>query len=313
MRKYIGIVMMKLVFFSATLLLPVSLFAQPNEATSARANPRSLSALHQLLGQIAQSAQGRVGMSAMLLETGESISVHGHEPFPMQSVYKFPIGMAVLNQVDQGKLTLDQKIHVDKSAYIGERQHSPIRDNHPNGIDMSVGDLLRYAVSQSDGSASDVLMRLAGGATVVMRYLNDLTIRGIRVLNSKKELGQDNAVQYKNWAQPVAMVALLKALHEGRGLTPASRTFLLTIMTETTTGPNRLKGLLPPGTEVAHKTGASGTEKGLTPATNDVGLITLPNGHHVAIAVFVADSKADTATRGAVIAQIAKAVWTYWE
>ena len=109
------------------------------------------------------------------------------------------------------------------------------------------------------------------------------------------------------------MVALLSALHQSRGLIPASRAFLLKIMTETTTGPNRLKGLLPPGTEVAHKTGTSGTEKGLTAATNDVGLITLPNGHHVAIAVFLADSKADTATREAVIAQTAKAVWEHWE
>ena len=292
--------MVKLVFFSIALLLSISLYAQRGATTSA--NPRSLSTLHQQLGQIAQSAQGRMGMSALLLETGESISVRGNEQFPMQNVYKFSIGMAVLNQVDQGKLTLDQKIHVDKSAYIGERQHSPVRDNNPDGIDMSMGDLLRYAVSQSDGSASDVLLRLVGGPAVVIHYLNTLTIKGIRVLNSEKEIGQNNAVQYKNWAQPVAMVALLSALHQSRGLIPASRAFLLKIMTETTTGPNRLKGLLPPGTEVAHKTGTSGTEKGLTAATNDVGLITLPNGHHVAIAVFLADSKADTATREAVIA-----------
>lgn len=296
---------------SASLLLSVRLLAQQPSTASAKTN--ALATLSQQIHQLSAPAQGRVGMAALLIETGESIAVRGNEPFPMQSVYKFPIGMTVLSQIDQGKLTLDQKIHVDKSAYISERQHSPIRDNNPNGIDMSVADLLRYAVSQSDGSASDVLLHLVGGPMVAMHYLNDLTIMGVRVLNSEKEIGQDNTVQYKNWAQPTAMVALLKALYEGRGLTPTSRAFLLKIMTETTTGPNRLKGLLPPGTEVAHKTGASGTEKGLTAATNDVGLITLPNGHHIAIAVFMADSKADTATREAVIAQIAKAVWEHWQ
>jgi beta-lactamase class A len=80
-------------------------------------------------------------------------------------------------------------------------------------------------------------------------------------------------------------------------------------MTESTTGPQRLKGLLPVGTNVAHKTGTSGTEKGITAATNDIGIITLPNGKHLAIAVFVSDSPADEATREGTTAKIAKAVW----
>jgi beta-lactamase class A len=80
-------------------------------------------------------------------------------------------------------------------------------------------------------------------------------------------------------------------------------------MLESTPGAKRLKGLLPAGANVAHKTGTSGTDKGVTAATNDIGIITLPNGRHLAIAVFVADSPADEATREGVIAKIAKAVW----
>lgn len=81
-------------------------------------------------------------------------------------------------------------------------------------------------------------------------------------------------------------------------------------MTETSTGPNRLKGLLPKDAVVAHKTGTSPTnDDKLTPATNDVGIIVLPNGKHLAIAVLVCNSKADEATRDKVIAQIAKAAW----
>jgi beta-lactamase class A len=93
-------------------------------------------------------------------------------------------------------------------------------------------------------------------------------------------------------------------------LKPASRDLLNKLMTETTHIPTRIKGLLPAGTVVAHKTGTSGTnEAGLTAATNDVGVITLPNGKHVAIAIFITNSTADDATRDLVIAKIAKAVY----
>jgi beta-lactamase class A len=80
-------------------------------------------------------------------------------------------------------------------------------------------------------------------------------------------------------------------------------------MTESTPGANRLKGLLPAGAVVAHKTGTSGAQKGITAATNDIGIITLPNGEHLALAVFVSDSPADEATREGVIAKVALAVW----
>jgi beta-lactamase class A len=80
-------------------------------------------------------------------------------------------------------------------------------------------------------------------------------------------------------------------------------------MIESTPGAKRLKGLLPAGAVVAHKTGTSGAQKGITAATNDIGIITLPNGKHLAIAVFVSDSPADEATREGVIAKVAQAVW----
>src|SRR4029077_2374180 len=106
-----------------------------------------------------------------------------------------------------------------------------------------------------------------------------------------------------------AAVALLRALNERRGLSETTQTLLLKFMIESTPGAKRLKGLLPPGTIVAHKTGTSGTENGITAATNDIGIITLPNGRHVAVAVFVSDSPADEATREGVIAKVAKAIW----
>ena len=132
------------------------------------------------------------------------------------------------------------------------------------------------------------------------------------ILDTEKAFAQDHSLQYRNWTTPEAAVALLRALHERRWLSESARGLLLKLMTESNTGPKRLKGLLPAGTVVAHKTGTSGTENGVTAATNDIGIITLPNGKHLAIAVFVADSPADEATREGVIARVARAVWDKW-
>ncbi|HYO92341.1 MAG TPA: serine hydrolase, partial [Pyrinomonadaceae bacterium] len=135
----------------------------------------------------------------------------------------------------------------------------------------------------------------------------------IIVANSEKEIGQDWETQYRNWASPEGAVTLLKAIHERRGLSEQSMALLLKFMTDSPTGPKRLKGLLPKSAVVAHKTGTSGRNaSGITAATNDIGIITLPNGRHVAIAVFVSDSPTDDATREGVIARIAKAVWDKW-
>ena len=265
--------------------------------------------LRNQIEQIAAAAKGRVGVAAVVLETGATVSLNSHDRFPMQSVYKLPIGMAVVKQVDAGKTKLDQKVSVTKKDFVRAGQHSPIRDKYPNGTEITVNELLRYAISESDGTASDVLMKLAGGPGAIQAYLTELKITDLTVLNTEKEIGQDWETQYRNWASPEAAVALLRALHERRGLSESAHDLLLEFMIESTPGPKRLKGLLPAGTIVAHKTGTSGTENGITAATNDIGIITLPNGKHLAIAVFVSDSPADEATREGVIAKIAKAIW----
>ncbi|MCA1642182.1 MAG: class A beta-lactamase, partial [Acidobacteria bacterium] len=215
-------------------------------------------------------------------------------------------------QVDEGKLKLDQLVRVEKEDFVRQGQHSPIRDENPKGVELSVAELLRYAVAESDGTASDVLLKLVGGAEAVGKYLGEIKVGEVIVANSEKEIGRDWETQYRNWASPEGAAALLRALHERRGLSEQSQALMLKVLTESVPGPKRLKGLLPKGTAVAHKTGTSGTRGGTTAATNDIGLLTLPNGKHVAIAVFVSDSPTDLSTREAVIAKVARAVWDAW-
>jgi beta-lactamase class A len=277
----------------------------------AGAQPASAAgALDAQMEAIAVPANGHVGAAVRVFETGESAAFRGDDRFPMQSVYKLPIGMAVLRDVDEGRLALDQAVRVEKSDLVPRSFRSPIRDAHPQGgFDLSLTELLRFAVSESDGTASDVLLRVAGGGARVTRYLEGLGVTGVVVATSEREMDRGPRVQYRNWATPLAAVELLCALQEGRGVSAPSRELLLRLLTETGTGPQRLKGLLPEGTIVAHKTGTSSTSGGLSRATNDIGLVTLPDGRHMAIAVFVSDSTADVATREGVIARIARAAW----
>jgi len=286
----------------------------PNNQTSAPSgitisNADRTNELRDRIEQISQAARGRVGVKATVLETGESVTLNGDRQFPMQSVYKFPIGMTVLAQVDRGKLKLGKKIRVEASDVL---QGSRILDEKSQGMEFSLAELLKYMVSESDNTASDVLLRQIGEPMIVTEYLRDLGVNDIVVANTEKELGQDTAVQYRNYATPDAAVVLLRAFHEGKGLSKSSQALLLQLMTETTTGPKRIKGLLPDGTVVAHKTGTSSTVNGVTAATNDVGLVTLPNGRHLAIAVFVSDSGANDAVREEVIAKVALAAWDEW-
>jgi len=261
--------------------------------------------------KISVDAKGHVGAAVMVLETGASADLRGGEHFPMHSVYKLPIAMAVLRRVDRGELKLDQTVKVEKSDFVREGMYSPVRDKNPNGAQLTIAELLRYAVSESDGTASDVLLGLAGGARGVMAFLNEIKVTGINVVNSEKEIGRDWQTQYENWATPSGAVELLAALQARRWLSAESQALVLKLLTESLPGAKRLKGQLPAGTIVAHKTGTGGEREGITSATNDIGIITLPDGRHLAVAVFVSDSKADEATREAVIARIAKAAWDW--
>lgn len=259
--------------------------------------------------EIAKTVKGHVGMAMMWLEDGDTITLNGNDRFPMQSVYKLPLAIAVLNQVDKGKLSLDQIIHISKQDLLPETW-SPIREKFPEGTDMKLRDILAYTVSQSDNNGCDILFRLTGGTAYVENYIHSLGVDSIAIRATEEEASKAWKIQYTNWSSPLAMLQLLKGVHTGRYLSKPSNDFLRKIMQETTTGPGRIRGLLPKDAVVAHKTGTSETNaKGLTAATNDVGIVTLPNGKHYAIVVFVSDTKADATAREAVIAKLTRLFW----
>ncbi|MEM9982564.1 MAG: serine hydrolase, partial [Bacteroidota bacterium] len=100
---------------------------------------------------IESNIKGNLGVNVLLIETGESVSLNGNKQFPMQSVYKFPIAMVMLKQVDQGKFSLEDTIQIDKAEYIPKQGYSPIREKFPEGARLTLKEIIRYNI-ESDGT-----------------------------------------------------------------------------------------------------------------------------------------------------------------
>lgn len=250
-------------------------------------------------------SDAKLGVTAVHLETGERYSLHGDKRFPMGSVYKFPIALTVLRQVDAGKIDLAKSVTIEPKDF--GPGWSPIRDN-ANGkpVTMTVGALLEAMVVMSDNTASDALLALVGGPSAVStkeisvdRYEKDMA----------HDLGQRGGVRRyaldpRDTTTPEAMVALLtKFFHKQDGLTPASHDLLMKHMTDSPTGPRKLRSVLPTGWSLAHKTGS------MPGTSNDVGILTSPDGkEHIVIAIFTKAATSSDEVVDADIAMVAKRV-----
>ena len=238
---------------------------------------------------------------------------NGEKKLPMLSVFKFHIALAVLNKVDQGKLKLDQPIFIKKADLL-ENTWSPIREKYPDGnIEMPLSELIKYTVAKSDNNGCDLLLRLIGGTETVQKFINNKGIKNFTIKADEAQMHKGYEFMYWNTTSTNDSNLLLTNFFDGKVLSKNSTSFLMKTMIETTTGTTKIVAQLPKGTPVAHKTGSSGKdEKGLTIAENDIGIITLPNGKHYAISVFVSDSMETEETNTKMIADISKRVFDYF-
>ncbi len=288
---------------------------------------------------------GVLGVTAIHVESGLTFSQNGTIAFPMASSYKVPIAIQLLTRIDSGHLSLDDMIEIKRedmhpgSGMISERFNWPA-DVRP-GLALSVRSLMELMLLISDNSATDVCLRLAGGSGRVNACMKRLGITGIRVdrptsfliadyvgvqwpqgkpwLNStfdslavkiKPEEEKMYALKFdadpRDTSTPDAMANLLLQLYTKPILREPSRLLLLDIMKRCETGLTRLKGALPPNTEVAHKTGTIGM------TTNDVGIITLPgNAGHLVVAAFVKSSTKEIPERERAIAEVTRVLYDY--
>jgi beta-lactamase class A len=257
----------------AFLLSLLALVAQP----AAAASSPSLSNLEQQLGYLVAGKSSDVGIAALDLNTGDAVSIKGDQAFPMASTVKVAVGALYLAQVDHGRRSLDDTIN-----------GTPVRT------------LMARMMIHSDNHATDILLKDLGGPRTLHDWLRDNGVSGLRVDRTIAQLLADKRDLWdtRDSSTPKAMVDLLRRIYKAELIKPESRDYLLRLMAQCETGKNRMKALLP-GIPIEHKTG---TLDGLS---DDVGFITMPDGHRIAVAIFTRGG----ANRPRTIAEAARTIY----
>lgn len=332
-------------FFLCLVLIPTQAQKKKTQTPAAPVISVQEQRLQMEIERLSAWSGGKVGVTAIHIESGKRFSQNGLEPFPMASSYKVPIAVQLLNKVDSGKLSLDEMVLITArdlhigSGMLAERFEWP---GAQPGVALSTRSLLELMLLISDNSATDLCLKLAGGPAQVNATMNRMVINGIRVdrptsvlisdwlgvawpeeaENPRKAFAeiektitpeQMNASSKKfdgdprDSSTPDAMATLLQKIFTEPILKPESKALLLDIMMRCETGQARLKGALPPNTPVRHKTGTIGM------TTNDVGIISLPgDAGHLVVAAFVKSSEKPISDRETAIAQVTRMLHDYF-
>jgi beta-lactamase class A len=298
--------------------------------------------LTRVLERIGRRVDGEIGLAAIHLESGRRVSVNGDRRFPMASVSKVPMALEFLRRVDAGEVALEERLVLPITDF--RPGNSPLASwSGGRPVTVTVDSLFRLMIEVSDNTATDAILEMAGGPERVTRRLRELGIDEMDVDRSEARtfadlvgipdsvpetelfryshfrmrdalpdsVRQEARVAYgsdpRDTATPEATAHLLAELWSGAGLTQASRDLLIDTMSGSRSGPRRLRGHLPSGTPVAHKTGT------MAAAVNDVGIITLPDGAgHLAVAAYVNTLHRTTYRRERTIAQASRALYDYF-
>lgn len=278
-------------------------------ALLALAATAATSTLQQQIAAIAAKVPAVVGVAAVDLKSGKSVSLRGDERFPMGSVFKLPVALEFLRRVDRKEFNLGESVTIPVSTFAPG--FSPIRD-HANGkpVTLTYGEILAAMLRDSDNTAADFLLPKCGGGKRVTQRLRELGIRNIRVDRSEREMANDlsakggvarYAADPRDTATPNAAIELLRLVQRGgEGLSPTSHALVLKLMSKTGTGAKRIKAGLPPGTRFAHKTGT------MPGTANDIGII----DDRILIAIFTKAAKTESIdAQEAAMSEIGKAVY----
>ena len=265
---------------------------------------------------LVHSKSAKVGVAISGMQSKDTLSIQGNTPLPLQSVFKYHLALAVLHRVDQKEISLSTMFDINKHT-MESYSHlwSPIRKKYPNGVKMKLAEIIKYTVAWSDNVGCDMLLKLIGGPKVLQSYLHAIGIQDVAILYNEITMQSKWENQYKNWTTAKAANQALQLLLENpkKQWSTTSQKFLLDILKTTKTGRKKIRGFLPKETIVAHKTGHSGkNEKGITGATNDIGIVFLPNGNYFYISVFVSDSTENDEANQKIIAEITKLAWNYF-
>ena len=285
---------------------------------------------------------GKTGIAVQRIDGEWTLQQRGDDLFPQQSVSKLWVTLTGLDAVDRGALTLDRKVSITPADLTLFHQPLAARVRSEGSVTMSVRDLIETAITHSDNTANDSLLRTVGGPDAVRRFIaaKDLgSIRfgpGERLLQSgtaglkwqqaysvgyafqqaraalpdaTRKAAMDNYLANPvDGASPSAIARALTRLARGTLLSPESTDYVLGVMSRTHSGPKRLKAGLPAGWKFLHKTGTGQDYKGMTAGYNDIGIATAPDGTRYAIVVMLGSTTASIPQRMALMQAVSGAV-----
>lgn len=265
------------------------------------------SGLAQRVAEIAEGSGGRIGVAAIDLTTGETVSVLGDQRFPLASTSKIAVAATFLEGVEQGRWRLDQRfpLLIPKASKRFSSSAAPVYE----GQSMAARELIDLMISRSSNPATDALLRVVGGPKAVNAWMRRAGIHDFSIDRDIATLvrddGEFNPASYidrRDSATPKAMVQLLAGLYQGRYLAADSRRVILAAMGRTVTGKRRMRALIPTSARVLHKTGT------LSGTSSDIGFIETPDGRTLAMAIYVTGQGTKPA-RDAKIAAISRALY----
>ena len=317
--------------------------AVPQIAPETLAAQRSLA---ERIEQLARNFDGEVGIAVRDVDTGWTTSWNGTRYFPQQSVSKFWVAINTLQAVDAGQIDLSEQVTLRRQDLT--LFHQPIAQQiDEDGFTTTLEDLLFRAMTRSDNTANDFLLRRSGGPESVRALFQRHAIQGVRFgpgervmqtqiaglqwspaystgnafyraranvpIDRRRELFNQYVADPVDGATPEGLVAGLARLRRGELLSPRSTERLLSIMSRTRTGPQRLTGGLADGWRIAHKTGTGQVLGSTQTGYNDIGIVTSPDGRHYALAVMIGRTATPLSTRMALMQNVTRAAIAYHE
>ena len=265
------------------------------------------SSLAQRVAEVAEGSGGRIGVAAIDLTTGERVGVLGDQRFPMASTSKIAIAATFMEGVEKGRWSIDDRFPM--LMPVASKRFSsavaPVRE----GQRLPAIDLIEAMITRSNNHATDALLRVVGGPKAVTAWTRRAGIREFNIdrdiatlVRDDGEFNPANHIDIRDSATPNAMVDLLGKIYQGKVLEPESRRVILGAMGRTVTGKRRMRALIPSDARVLHKTGS------LSGTCSDIGFIETPEGHTLAMAIYVTGQSTRPA-REAKIAAIARALY----
>ncbi|MDM1074370.1 class A beta-lactamase [Empedobacter brevis] len=291
---------MKKIPFLIFILFTVTLFGQTSK-----------NELTQKIQNLIVDKKANIGVSIINDKNKKVVDVNGSNLFPMLSTVKFPIAITVLKKVEKGELQMQQKIFIKREELL-ENTWSPFKEKFPEGnIYITIEEAMNWMISYSDNNLTDIILKLIGGPKEVENYLPS---KDLIVKNNEEDMHKNWDAQFINKITPNEATKLLQNFIKGKILNKQNTNWLYTAMVNNKTGGNRIKGKLPKNIKVAHRTGTSFTnDKGMTGAINDFGIIELPNGKKIIICVLINDTYENFKDSEAIIADIAKTTFDYYQ